>query len=287
MTGRDQGFLMMRLGSWGLVVTLATVACNPKEDSFGCKPVDASGGDVVGAWSINPALPTSCAARYERLVSNDWCSQLVWDANGVRQAYLGHPFLGIDATGIRVSDGMTTPTSLTFTQAPALEDPTKIENKYEAELHFGPATASTTFPKSCLTAYGHAADDCNVFAGDLTTYLGDPSAAWQSFNNTALAFQPFYPNGLLPQPTFSNIMCNAETSSAGGCTCTYEITLDVPDHGTWTNERQTVLTLYSDTAAPPYDLDYSSDGSTLNMSGHEGLDVMGQRGLRKLIWRKP
>jgi hypothetical protein len=277
MRGRGHSLFVRLVGPLGLVMVLSTAACAPKEDHYGCNPIDATGGAVIGAWDID----SSCPARYDRVVSNDWCSQLVWNANGVVQAYLGHPWMSVSAP---TPDNP--PSSLVLTQAPSIVDPTIIENRYTSELKFGPENVAVTFPKACLEAYGQPADDCDVFAGALSLYLGDPSAAWQSFNITSIAFQPTYPQGLVPQPTFSNIFCDHEASGAGGCTCTYSVSLDVPDRGTWTNAQGTVLTLYSDTNAIPYDLDYSSDGNVLGMSGHAGLDVMGQRGLRKVNWRK-
>lgn len=277
MIGRGHWFFVRQLGAAALLVALSTVACAPKEDHFGCIPIDATGGSVIAAWDVD----SSCPARYDRVVSNDWCSQLVWDANGVRQVYLGHPWMSVSAP---TADNP--PSSLVLTQGPSLVDPTKIENRYTSELKFGPETPAVTFPKACIEAYGQSADDCDVFAGALTQFLGDPGSAWQAFNNTALAFQPLYPQGLVPQPSFSNLLCDHEASGAGGCSCTYEVTLDVPDRGAWTNEQGTILTLFSDSAAIPYDLDYSSDGTILGMSGHDGLDVMGQRGLRKVYWRK-
>jgi hypothetical protein len=277
MIGRGHWFFMGRLGALGLLVALSTVACGPKEDHYGCNPVEATGGTVIGAWDVD----SSCPARYDRVVSNDWCSQLVWDANGVHQAYLGHQWMSVSAP---TADNP--PSSLAITQGPSLVDPTKIENRYTSELKFGPTTTPVTFPRACIEAYGQSADDCDVFAGALTLYLGDQSSAWQAFNNSSIMLQPQYPQGLVPQPSFFNIFCEPVTSSAGGCSCTYDVTLDVPDRGTWTNGQGTILTLYSDTAALPYDLDYASDGTLLGMSGHDGLDVMGQRGLRKVYWRK-
>ena len=282
MIGRGHSFFVgnfvrMR-GALALVALLSTVACAPKEDDYGCNRIDATGGDVIGSWQID----RSCPARYDRVVSNDWCSQLVWDSNGVRQAYLGHPWMSVSAP-----TDTNPPSSLKIDMEPTIEDKTKLENRYTSELKFGPETTDVSFPRACIEAYGQSADDCDVFAGALTLYLGDSSAAWQSFNITSLGNQPTYPQGLLPQPSFSNIFCEKVTSSAGGCDCKFDVTLDVPDRGAWTkNADGTILTLYSDTAAIPYDLDYASNGTSMGMSGHDGLDVMGQRGLRKVFWKK-
>jgi hypothetical protein len=276
VVGNFVGNVVGKLGAVGLLASvLSTVACAPKEDDFGCNRIDATGGDVLGSWQID----RSCPARYDRVVSNDWCSQLVWDSNGVRQAYLGHPWMS-------VSSDVNSPSSLKISMEPTVEDPTKLQNRYTSELKFGPETTDVSFPRACIEAYGQSADDCDVFAGALTLYLGDPGAAWQSFNITSLGNQPTYPPGLVPQPSFSNIFCEKVTSSAGGCDCKFDVTLDVPDRGTWTNAEGTILTLYSDTAAIPYDLDYASNGTNMGMSGHNGLDVMGQRGLRKVFWKK-
>jgi hypothetical protein len=277
MIGREHSYFVGKLGALGLLVALSTAACAPKEDHYGCNPIDATGGAVIGSWDVD----SSCPARYDRVVSNDWCSQLVWDANGVRQAYLGHPWMSVSAPTEN-----NPPSSLKISMDPTIEDPTKLQNRYTSELKFGPETTEVSFPRACIEAYGQSADDCDVFAGALTLYLGDAGAAWQSFNITSLANQPTYPQGLVPQPSFSNIFCEPVTSSAGGCSCKYDVTLDVPDRGTWTNAQYGILTLYSDTAAIPYDLDYASDGTSLGMSGHAGLDVMGQRGLRKVYWKK-
>jgi hypothetical protein len=282
MTGRG----MLRLSLLVAVASLS-VGCEPKDDTFGCKPVDATGGPLVEADPTNPKVMSKtwladkfCVAKYDRVTSNDWCSQIVWDMNGVRQAYLGHPELFVTAVGV---DGK--PTQLKLTQGPGLEDPTKTVYSYEADLKLSMTQATTTFPSACLTAYGQTADDCAVFGSALDMYLSDPSSAWQSFNLVPLQYQPFYPQGLLPQPSYLNMSCGP-AADHNGCTCTYDVTLDIHDTGAWTNAKGSILSLYSDSAAPPFDQDYASDGSVLKMSGHDGLDVFGQRGLRTLLWRK-
>jgi hypothetical protein len=162
--------------------------------------------------------------------------------------------------------------------------------EYSSQLRFEtmPGEAHTTFPYSCLTAYGK-----EPTCSDLTTAIGkyfigddgmvDTGANLQSYRLAPLQSLPYYPVGLVPQPTYSNFNC--QDDGKNGCDCAYTIALDVPDHGQFA-PVDTTVTLYSDTAALPYANDYTSDGATLTMTGHDGFDVMGQLGLRTLIFGK-
>jgi hypothetical protein len=304
MTGRgNELFVANRRGHWGMALlltltSLSSAGCEPKEDTYGCKPIVATGeaksGDVTGDWELS-ASSQFCTAHYDRVVSNDWCSQLVWDANGVRQVYLGHPWLAVNKSSL---SGAPSGLTLNADEMPSPDDPAKMitVRTYHSDIPFGPSSAMTTFPSACLAAYGQPGNDCVAFQAALIKYVGynsaepdkgDKSSAWQSFNLVPLQYQPLYPQGLVPAPGYSKITCAPATTAAGGCDCTYDVTLDTHDTGTWTNERGTILSLYSDSAALPYDTDYSTDGVTLGMSGHDGFDLLGQRGLRRLTWTGP
>jgi hypothetical protein len=306
MTGRgNELFVANHRGRWGTALWLAltslslsSAGCEPKEDTYGCKPITPTGeakpGDITGDWEISQSSEF-CTAQYDRVVSNDWCSQLVWDANGVRQVYLGHPWLSVNTKSL---SGAPSGLTLNADEMPDPNDPSKMitEKTYRSDLPFGPSAATTTFPRACLTAYGQPGDSCGDFQKALIKYVGynsaepdkgDKGSAWQSFNLLSLQFQPNYPQGLVPAPGYSGITCLPATSAGGGCTCTYNVSLDIHDTGTWTNERGTILSLYSDSATLPYDTDYATDGTILGMSGHDGFDLLGQRGLRRLTWTRP
>jgi hypothetical protein len=281
---RGNNFLVATFSLLGGLVALSPTACAPKNDPLGCPSVDPTGGDVTGAWT--PA--TYCSAKYDPVTSNDWCSQLIYDANGVRLVMLGHPFLPLEPktpeadlqTDPKLRADMTT--HLSFTPA---KMPPNDSNTYESVLIFGPVPTRTNFSKACLTAYGQTIPDgdCSVFQDALQSFLGDDGSAWQSFNLTPLMFQPNF-FGHLPRPQYSNFTCDDD--HAGGCTCSYDVSQQVKDVGTWSTDRMGILTLYSATEALPYDHDYAASATTLSISGLDGLDVMGQHGLRTVNWKK-
>jgi hypothetical protein len=244
------------LGAAAMV--LGASGCAAKSENYGCPTVDATGGAVIGDWNVTSA----CTAEYDRVTSGDWCSQLVFDANGVRQAYLGHPTLKFKSGKLSfIGNG-----------------------SYTSELSFEtlPGEARTTFPYSCLTAYGKE-PSCGELTGALEGYLSDQGAAQQSYRLTPLQLIPFYPVGLVPQPSYSSIDC--QDDGHNGCACSYTVGLVVPDRGQFASVG-TTLTLYSETSALPYANDYSSDGASLAMTGRDGFDVMGQLGLRTLVFSK-
>jgi hypothetical protein len=286
MTGRGKGFVGFSVANLGvLAALLCSIGCEPKDDTYGCKPVDGKGGDVTGVWDV----ASFCPVEYERVTSNDWCSQVVWDANGVRQAYLGHPWLSVAQVG-----PYGEATELTVDADPDATATPATKGTYRSLLNFGPSPATTYFPHACLIAYG-ASGVCSDFEKAINKYFGyddadptlqpDPGAAWQSFNLLSLAFQPFYPQGLLPTPIYTKMTCK-DAARGNGCDCSYNVWLVVHDTGAWTSEKGTILSFYSDTAALPYDHDFTATDSSLQMSGHDGLDVFGQRGLRTLYWKK-
>jgi hypothetical protein len=98
-----------------------------------------------------------------------------------------------------------------------------------------------------------------------------------------IAQQFAYPPGTKPIVKYSDFNCQGDASVS--CSCTYNIGLTVPDKGAWVTSGS-VLTLFSETEALPYVSDYTAAGNQLQLVGHEGTDVLGQRGLRTLVFNK-
>jgi hypothetical protein len=258
------------------LVALIAVGCTEKIANYGCPTVDATGDPAQILSGSSWTLDNACAASYDRVQSGDWCSQLVYDANGVRMAILGHgtlvPLKGDDQNGMPN-------TGITFAQ-----DPNTTLPIYNSTLTFeGPG--ATTFPGACLRAYG-AEPTCDDLIAGLNTYLGDNFGAQQSYRLGVVL--PYYPNDVIPQPYYYNFDClplGSDGGSGDGCRCTYTVRLVVPDKGTWVVNGG-MLSLFSVSDALPYDNDFATAGTQLQMVGHAGLDLMGQPGLRTLVFAK-
>jgi hypothetical protein len=273
-----------RIGFVGLVETTAVMAllvvsgCAAKVENYNCPTVDATGdpGNILGGstWALDD---NTCMATYDRVQSGDWCSQLVYDASGVRFVMLGHGMVA-PQKDMRDSTGELTSTS---------EIKFAADSTYTSTLTFqGPG--ETYFPSSCLRAYG-SAPSCDDLVAGLGANLADNGAAIQSYRLTPLGLLPSFPPEVTPQPSYFLFDCQGEGGvkpTSNGCHCTYTVRLVVPDKGTWAVHDQNRLTLFSITEAIPFENDFSAVGSALAMTGHGGLDLMGQPGLRTLVFKK-
>jgi hypothetical protein len=259
------------------LVALMAVGCSQKLENYGCPTVDATGDPNQILSGSGWTLDDACAASYDRVQSGDWCSQLVYDSNGVRMAILGHGTL----VPMKGDDEMGKPRSgITFAH-----DPNTMLPVYTSTLTFeGPGV--TSFPAACLRAYG-AEPTCDDLISGLDMYLSDNFAAQQSYRLGAML--PYYPIDVIPQPYYYNFDCLPQGSDGGtsgdGCRCTYTVRLVVPDKGTWVVSGS-MLSLFSVSDALPYDNDFAATGAQLQMVGHAGLDLMGQQGLRTLVFAK-
>jgi hypothetical protein len=265
----------------GILVALATttLACGRTTVQDYCPTVEPSGGDVVGSWATN----SQCTAPYDRLASTDWCSQLVFDDTGIRVLMLGHPQMIFKTGTVSFTDpsgGMTAGASqgiftsmLHFESVP---DPDAVPGQGNNRIFF---------PRSCLTAGGRTqGTSCDDLTAALGGFLADPSQANQSFRILPLSQFPNYPPGTAPQANYTTYDCVSDVAR-NGCSCGYTVTLDVPDTGGWGIDGG-VLSLYSASSAPAYVNDYAASASVLAMSGHGGIDIFGQQGLRLLTFSR-
>src|SRR5579862_5017589 len=77
-----------------LVATAAAaLGCAGATTQSYCPTAPATGGDIHGTWTVDKSHGSLCMAPYDATTSGDWCSQLVYDAGGIRQLSLGHPDL--------------------------------------------------------------------------------------------------------------------------------------------------------------------------------------------------
>jgi hypothetical protein len=258
---------------FGFLVALAATAlgCGGTTTQNYCPTIDATGGSVVGAWTTNATTPF-CAAPYDRVSSGDWCSQLTLDNNGIRTLMLGHPMLEFKTGTITFTDANGTMTAAT-------------SGNYTSMLHFE-AADTAFFPRVCIDAFGATPPPtCDDLTSDLGNFLAsDPGSANASFRVTPVNLLPSYPPGTGPQAVYTTMDCVADPVK-DGCSCPYVVGLDAPDVGQWSVEG-TTLTLYSASSALPYVNDFAASGTELAMSGHGGLDLLGQIGLRMLTLAK-
>jgi hypothetical protein len=262
------------------MATTAALGCGNKTVQNFCPTVQPTGGDVVGSWTSS----AQCTAPYDRLVSTDWCSQLVFDDTGIRVLMLGHPQM-VFKTG-----------TVTFTDTTGGMMPGATSGNFTSMLHFesivepdatpGQGNNVIFFPRQCLTAYGrtqpHTCDDLTAALGG---FLADPSQANQSFRLQPLQLFPNYPPGTAPQANYVTYDCK-DDPVRDGCNCGYTVTLDAPDTGQWGIDGAGTLTLYSASSAPAYINDYGAGPKELAMSGQGGIDIFGQQGLRYLIFSR-
>jgi hypothetical protein len=256
-----------------MLAALAALAlgCTGTTTQTYCPTVDATGGSVVGTWETRAGQTQFCVAPYDRVSSGDWCSQLVFDSSGIRSLMLGHPQMNFVSGTIAFTDPNGQLTDVT-------------SGSYTSDLQFE-GKDSVWFPRPCIDAYGHVPPaTCDDLTSNIGQFLSDGSSANQSFRNLPISQFPNYPPGTVPQATYTTGDC--EIDPRGGCTCPYSVGLDVPDKGQWGVDGAGTLTLFSETSAPPYINDYGAGNGSLAISGHLGVDLLGQTGLRMLTFAK-
>jgi hypothetical protein len=261
----------IQLASLCAAGALAALGCGPAKENYGCPTIDAVGGPLNTdnangtTWNVTQA----CTVPYDRVSTADWCSNLLFDANGVRQVWLGHPALSFQGGFITFDGG----------------------GHYRSELRFAtPADqpAKTNFTRACLNAYG-VEPTCGDLQTKLTDYFSpkgvdDTSANIQSYRLQPITLLFQYPPDVLPLPHYGNFNCTDD--GASGCDCSYSISFRVPDNGAYNADKTTIVSMISSTGALPYDNDFTADASSLMLTGHGGVDLFAQPGLRTLTFAK-
>jgi hypothetical protein len=82
------------------------------------------------------------------------------------------------------------------------------------------------------------------------------------------------------EPAVQNLVCGNHPSGSG-CECQYDLVLNTGPAGTWAAGGG-VVTHFDSMQGPPFQADYSVEGNTLSMSGHERRALFGINGMRTL-----
>jgi hypothetical protein len=224
-----------------VLLAFAVLGCGVGKDSINqwCPTVASTGGDPTGKWTVK----SSCQVPYARTATDDWCSKLVYDANGVHDGvFLGQEFLPI------------TSGTVTYTK----DDPTCGENcgSYEAGLVFSGMT-TTHFPLGCLKQH-------------------TPDPTCDDLTNKVLAIGDAY-------PTIQNFQCVPEPDDPDSCACSYLVTTATiaTDVGAW-RVKDGLLIHYPSTLAQAGLTDMAIVGNEMHLHGHDGLPLLAHDPLRNL-----
>ena len=127
------------------VATTIALGCGNKTVQDFCPTVEPTGGDVVGSWTT----ASQCTAPYDRLVSTDWCSQLVFDDTGIRVLMLGHPQMVLKTGSVMFSD--TTGGTMAGATSGNFVSMLHFESVVDADAIPMNGNNTVFFPRVCLT----------------------------------------------------------------------------------------------------------------------------------------
>ncbi len=268
-----------------LGVCLANAAaCSGPGAQLGCPPIDACGGQPQGIWALQspdsycvyvPPLAYSVPTNNPPLTfvpsqaslaqtpskatppksAGDWCYSLEYlpsagpaDAGftpgGVLTVALPIPPAGIEPAADLGDAGPP----VLFSLQPDNTYMVSADTFANVQIHFAPP---------CLTAFG-----ANPSCGDLTTQ----TQAYLTAHS---------------QTVFRDFSCVGST--AGGCDCSYTYVGQVVDQGSW-RVAGSVLYFLSESNGTQQVVatDFCAQGNSLVISGHNGISLFTDRGLRTL-----
>jgi hypothetical protein len=279
----------LRVGALLAVVSLLGIglanaaACSGAGALLGCPPINACGGQPQGTWTLqspdsycvyvppltyavptsNPPLTfvpaqTSLAQMPSKATppksAGDWCYSLEYLPSAPGDS--GFTPGGVVTVALPIPPGGIEPAADLGDAGPPVLFALQPDNTYmvyaktlaNAQIHFAPP---------CLTAFG-----ANPSCSDLTTQTRAHLIA-ASLN------------------TFINFSCVA--SPAGGCDCSYTYAGEVADQGSW-RVSGSVLYFLSESNATQQVVatDFCAQDNSLVISGHNGISLFNDRGLRTL-----
>ncbi len=258
-------------------------ACSGPGARLGCPDIDACGGKPQGTWTLQSSdsycvyvpplaysVPTSAPpltfvpsqASLAQMPSKatppksagDWCYSLEYLPSGPADA--GFTPGGVVTVALPIPPGGIEPTANLGDAGPPVLFTLQADNTYTvyaktlayAQIHFAPP---------CLTAFG-ASPSCSDLTTQTQAHLTAVSAG-----------------------TYLNFSC--VDSQAGGCDCSYAYAGEAADQGSW-RVSGTVLYFLSESNATQQVVatDFCAGDNSLVISGHNGISLFNDRGLRTL-----
>jgi hypothetical protein len=258
-------------------------ACSGPGAQLGCPAINACGGSPQGTWALqspdsycvyvppltytvptnNPPLTfvpaqTALAQMPSRATppksAGDWCYSLEYLPPAPADA--GFTAGGVVTVTLPVPPGGIAPAEALGDAGPPVLFSLRPDSTYAvyaktlayAQIHFAPP---------CLTAFG-ATPSCSDLTSQTQAHLTATS-----------------------QGAFLDFSC--VDSTAGGCDCSYAYAGEVADQGSW-HVTGTVLYFLSENNATQQVVaaDFCSQDNSLVVSGHNGISLFNDRGLRTL-----
>jgi hypothetical protein len=261
-------------------------ACSGPGAQLGCPPINACGGNPQGTWTLQNSPDSYCVyvppLSYSVPTNNppltfvpaqaglaqmptratppksagDWCYSLEYlpsvppdsgfTAGGVLTVTLPIPPGGIAPPG----DG-----------GPPVLFQLNADNTYMVGANTLAANTQIHFAPPCLTAFG-ATPTCSELASQIQAYLTTHS-----------------------QEAFHDFSC--ADSASGGCDCTYAYAGEAADQGSWRVSGNVLYFLSeSNNTQQVVATDFCEAGNSLVISGHNGISLFNDRGLRTLALQR-
>jgi hypothetical protein len=257
-------------------------ACSGPGAQLGCPPIDACGGQPQGTWTLQSpesycvyvptltyAVPTSnppltfvpAQASLAQMPSKatppksagDWCYSLEYLPSAPADS--GFTPGGVVTVTLPIPSGGIEPAADLGDAGPPLLFALQPDNTY-AVYAKTLASAKINFAPPCLTAFG-ANPTCRDLQTQTQAYL------------TAVA-----------QAAFRDFSCVA--SPAGGCDCSYTYAGEAADQGSWRVSGSVLYFLSASATQQVVATDFCAQGNSLVLSGHNGISLFNDRGLRTL-----
>jgi hypothetical protein len=252
-----------------LSLLLASAGC---QGDAGCvADGTACGGDPTGTWTVtgacrDPAFAAPQQTTYQSqpvavarqpapvTTSSDWCSMLVFGAQGLASFVFPHDTLAVSGGQVTYAgDG-------TFQAVIDTAGPGRID-----------------LSASCLTRVGASAT-CDVVAAALADLAAAPGGQAPGIPCTD---SPAEPSSCRYYYTYASVACAGDAS--GGCACTYDVSFAGTFTGRWTAAGDR-LVHFDATRTLPSQADYCVDGAgaALSLWGHDRTALFDEPGIRTL-----
>jgi hypothetical protein len=281
------GALLAEVSLLGICLANAA-ACSGPGAQLGCPAIDACGGspqDLIGNWQLqspdsycvyippltytvptnNPpltfvpaqaALAQTPSKATPPKSAGDWCYSLEYLPPAPADA--GFTMGGVVTVTLPIPPGGIAPAAALGDAGPPVLFSLQPNNTYAVYANTLAYAQGIHFAPPCLTAFG-ATPTCSDLTSQTQAYLTAHS-----------------------QVAFRDFSC--VDSADGGCDCSYEYAGEAADQGSW-RVSGTVLYFLSESNATQQVVatDFCSQRNSLVISGHNGISLFNDHGLRTLM----